>query len=355
MTIYWLFLAFPALMALTYPRLAPRYSSNAAQGLALLTFVLFYALLAGLRYEVGGDWLNYIDMYEDMRTDSLGYALTRTDPLFGLFNWISAQIGTGVYLVNFLCGMILGLGVVRAAMRFREPWLAILIAVPYLLIVVGLGYVRQGLAIGFVLIAITSLDRARPLRTAAYLVLAVLSHSTAALALPLFGYALARRYKAFAVIFSFIGAVLFLYVLAPRLGQFELGYIDQEYDSGGATVRLLMSLLPSLLLLARYRAFVASERVRSVWILVALANVAALVALFVTPSSTAVDRIALFYSIIQLAVFGEFRDLSGLSARYATLIRLLLIAIAVAVQSVWLIFATNAEFWVPYQSVLQFL
>ena len=84
-----------------------------------------HSLLGGLRFETGGDWLTYDEMFEDIRFDTLGYALTRTDPLYGALNWISAQLGTGIYLVNFVCCLILSLGVVRLARTFRDPWLAV--------------------------------------------------------------------------------------------------------------------------------------------------------------------------------------------------------------------------------------
>lgn len=355
MTIYWLLLAFPALMALTYPVHTPRFGYGPAQALAMLTFLLLYALLGALRFETGGDWLTYDEMFEDMRTESLIYALTETDPLYGFLNWFSAQLGTGIYLVNFVCCWVLGYGTVRVAMRFREPWLAITIAVPYLLIVVGLGYVRQGAAIGCVLIAIASLDQSRPLRTLVYLALAVGFHSTAVMTLPMFGYALTRRYQVFAVLFGVLGALAYVFVLAPRLALFEVGYLDAEYDSQGALVRVLMSLVPSLFLLLRWRSFQASKRVRSTWFLIALANVVALVALALSPSSTAVDRIALFFSIIQLVAFGEVRDLTRMPERGVMLLRLVMIAVAIAVQTVWLVYGAHAQFWVPYKSVLQTL
>ena len=87
----------------------------------------------------------------------------------------------------------------------------------------------------------------------------------------------------------------------------------------------------------------------------ALIGLLAVVALVYSPSSTAVDRVALFFSVIQMAAFGEFRDLSGTRHTQAHLVRLMLIAVAIAVQSVWLIFGTHAEFWVPYRSVLELL
>ena len=353
MTIYWLLFAFPALMALTYPARTERYGYGSAQAAALLAFALFYALVGGLRWETGGDWLTYAEMYDEIRLDSLGFALTRTDPIYGIMNWVSAQIGTELYLVNFICCWVLVYGVIRTAMTMREPWLAVLISVPYLLIVVGMGYVRQGAAIGMVLIAIGSLDRAKPFRTIFYLVLATGFHSTAVIAFPFFVFALTRRNRAFALGAALAGAVIYINVLAPRLNTFEIGYVQQEYESGGALTRVLMGLLPALLILVRWRAFPASDRVRSVWLAIALANIGALVRLMLAPSSTAVDRIALFVSIIQLAAFGEIRALLGMSDRGVLLVRVAMIGVAAAVQSVWLIFATHAEFWVPYQSIFQ--
>ena len=326
---------------------------GSAQVIALLAFAVFYTAVGGLRFETGGDWVNYSEMYEEMRLDLPGFALTRTDPIYGIMNWASAQIGTGLYLVNAICCWVLVYGVIRTAMTMREPWLAVLISVPYLLIVVGMGYVRQGAAIGMVLIAISSLDRARPLRTILYLVLATGFHSTAVIAFPFFVFALTRRNRAFALVATLVGAIVYLNVLAPRLNTFEIGYVEQEYESGGALTRILMGLLPALLILARWRAFPASDRVRSVWLAIALANVAALVGLMLAPSSTAVDRIALFVSVIQLAAFGEIRALIGMSERGVLLVRVVMIGVAAAVQSVWLIFATHAAFWVPYQSIFQ--
>lgn len=355
MIIYWLLFAFPALMALGYPVAGERLRADAAQALALLAFVLAYALLAGLRHETGGDWNTYDIIFEDIRTDTLGYALTATDPLFGFINWVSAQLGTGVYMVNAVCAWVLGYGVVKVAVRLRDPWLAILMAVPYLLIVVGLGYVRQSAAIGMVLIAIASFDQSRPVRTVFYLLVAMAFHSTAVVAFPLFAYALTSRYKILAVLFALIGALAFVTVLAPRLETFEAGYLDAEYESGGALTRLVMSLVPSALLLLRWKHFGASERVRSVWVLIAVANFLCLAALILTPSSTAVDRIALFFSVAQMGVMGEFRDLVPLPDRFAVAVRLILIGVAASVQVVWLVFATHAEYWVPYESVLQFL
>ena len=355
MLIYWILLAYAAALALVYPATIERYRASAVQGLAIVGFIIFYTLLAALRHEIGGDWGNYEFKYLDIKSDSLGYALSSTDPLYGLLNWFSAQIGGGIYLVNGVCALLLINGVIRVALRFRDPWLGVTMAVPYLLIVVGMGYVRQGAAIGLILVAIASFDQSRPWRTSFFLAAAMGFHSTAIVVFPMFAYALSTRHRVLAVIFTALAAAAYSYVLAPRLGGFEAGYLDAEYDSEGAFVRVLMSVLASALVLLRWRRFAPGNKARSIWISMALASFAAFAVLLATPSSTAVDRLALFLAPIQIAAFGEFRNLVPLSDKFAVLVRLLLIAIAAAVQAVWLIYASHAVYWVPYQSVLQFL
>lgn len=355
MLIYWTLLAFPALMALAHPLNSQSGRNSPAQSLGYAAFVLLYTAIAALRFETGGDWLTYDLLYDDIRTDTFTHALTVSDPLYGLLNWIGAQTGLGIFFVNAVCGLVLGWGVVKVSTRFREPWLAITMAVPYLLIVVGLGYVRQGAAIGVILLAIASFDQSKPLRTLVYLMVAMSFHATAVVTLPMFTYAVTSRHKMLGVLIAVLGVAAFYLLLAPRIEVFEAGYVSNEYDSGGTFTRLMMSLIPSALLLLQWRKFGTSERVRSVWISIAIANFVALAALGVFSSSTAVDRIALFFSPIQIAVMGEFRSLVPLNQRFAIPARMALITIAAMVQVVWLVYATHAEFWVPYRSILEFL
>jgi hypothetical protein len=194
-------------------------------------------------------------------------------------------------------------------------------------------------------------ERAHPLRTIAYLACAAAFHSTASVLFPLFGFVMAQRYKAVAVVVAALGAAVLITVIAPRMAVFERGYLDAGYESQGTLVRLLMSLLPSALLLLRVRLFAASPRARIIWIGVAVANFAALAALAVSPSSTAVDRVALYFAIIQIIVMGELRQLLGTSDRMTLLLRLMAVGVAASVQVVFLVFAVHAEFWVPYKSL----
>lgn len=353
MLIYWILFAIPVTAALiVHPRQVPGFPTQ-GQALVALLFALFYLILSLVRYEVGSDWYAYEGMYSTVAGEPLSGAFSVTDPLFSLLLWLAAQLDAGIYPVNAICSAILVVGVIRVAVMTREPWLALTASVPYLLIVVGFGYVRQAAAIGVLLMAIGSLDRRRPLRTLMLVLLASGFHSTAIVLFPIFGFAMANRNKLAVLSLLSVSVMLFLVFAARQFQNFSELYFEAQYSSSGALVRILMGFIPAVVLLLRWSAVDSPYRVRMMWLGLALANVAALVALAITPSSTVIDRMALYFSAVQIFVFGEIMTLLGLSARHAPLIRLLVIAVSVAVMLVWLNFATHAGDWVPYETVWQ--
>ena len=65
----------------------------------------------------------------------------------------------------------------------------------------------------------------------------------------------------------------------------------------------------------------------------------------VSPSTTAVDRVALYVLPIQIAVLS--RVPGGLLSEFTG--KLAVIGYSLAVQFVWLNFAAHADYWVPYR------
>ncbi len=81
-----------------------------------------------------------------------------------------------------------------------------------------------------------------------------------------------------------------------------------------------------------------------IWRAFAWTSLGLLVLLVVSPSSTAVDRIALYMIPLQLIVLPRVVALFQ-SPQVA---RLILIVYAAAIQFTWLNFAAHASYWVPY-------
>jgi hypothetical protein len=126
------------------------------------------------------------------------------------------------------------------------------------------------------------------------------------------------------------------------------GYIDAEYESEGAAVRIFMNALPAVILLVFRKRFVWSPTERNLWVLMSLAALATVVLLRVSPSSTAVDRVALYLIPIQLYVFSRLPDLWGYRGQKRYWVAAVIMFYTL-VQFVWLNYGGHARYWLPYR------
>jgi hypothetical protein len=146
--------------------------------------------------------------------------------------------------------------------------------------------------------------------------------------------------KADGLTFLFVGRLL-----EDSLENFVRNYVQAKYSSQGALIRVAMNLVPATLVLTLASRLGFSDTERRLWRNFALASFALLALVLVSPSTTAVDRVALYVLPIQIAVLsrvpgGLMRELTG---------KLTVIAYSLAVQFVWLNFAAHADSWIPYR------
>lgn len=321
----------------------------------LLAVGLFLTLLIGLREQVGGDWYNYLPHVDRFVGLPFAEIFQEDEPGYGLLNWIGANIGGSVYLVNTICGLVFTITLLLFCRAQPRPWLALTLAFPYLVTVVAMGYSRQGVAIGLEMIALLALQRDRLLHFLALTALAATFHRTVLviLILPASDLYGGLRYSQLIRLVLLAGAALGLYsaIIAPDIGYYVEGYLDAEYESQGALIRVALCLLPALLFLPYRRRFQLPPGTQRIWTLISLLALAAAVGLFTVASSTAVDRLALYLIPLQLFVGSRLPDtrLFGFSP-YSW--NLLLIAFSFAVLIVWLLFAGHSYAWLPYRNLL---
>jgi hypothetical protein len=321
----------------------------------LLALAIFLTLLIGLREEVGGDWFSYFPYLE--RSIGLPFAevFQEDEPGYGLLNWIAANWGGSVYMVNTLCGLIFSIGLLQFCRAQPRPWLALTLAFPYLITVVAMGYSRQGVAIGLEMIALLALQRDRLLQFLGWIALAATFHRTVLvlLILPASTLSGSFRFSQLIRMLLLIGAAYGLYtaVIAPDIDYYVQGYIQAQYQSQGALIRVVLCLLPALVFLFNRRRFCLSADTQRIWTLMSLLAVAAAIGLFTVASSTAVDRLALYLIPLQIFVGSRIPDTRILGISPASWNQLL-IAFSFAVLIVWLLFAGHSDYWLPYRNIL---
>lgn len=348
MLTYWMMFLVPAWAAIAQPRL------RAAPRLGLAWIVAWFALtlLIGWRFQVGGDWGSYVNHVYQAGGRSLAEVLTGSDPGYALLNWLAWHLGLGVYGVNIVCGALFSLGLIVFCRQQPRPWLAMAVAMPYLVIVVAMGYSRQGVAIGLAMLGLAALAQKSNLRFVAWLALATLFHKSAFILLPL-AIVVTQRGRWWTA--AWIGAtalLTFALLVEDHTDALVRNYILAEYASEGAAIRIAMNALPAAVFLAFRRRLAPDEHLRRLWSWMAIVALLTVVLLLVSPSSTAVDRIALYLIPIQIFVFSRLPDLGGRDRGLTNLLLIAVLGFYGLVMAVWLNFATHAYAWLPYRFYL---
>ncbi len=346
---YWLLLLLPLLACVTGPRRPWPAWEAWLIGIALTLFI-------GLRHEVGGDWFNYIPYLTRAEGLSLSEVVAWGDPGYNALNWLFASQSWGIYGVNLVSGAIFSAGLVLFCRAQPRPWLALCLAIPYLVIVVAMGYSRQGVAIGLMMPGLLALERGRLRPFLVSMAAAASFHSTALVMLAFVvpavpGRSLTMRALRL-LLLLIVGGALVQTFLAARVEGLVAGYIEAEYQSEGAAIRVAMNLLPGVLLLLWPKRFELTQQQLHLWRAMAFTALGCAVALVLLPSnSTAVDRIALYVIPLQFVVGSRLPATQLLGLSPAQLL-VGVLGFCLAVEFVWINFATHASYWLPYASVL---
>ena len=343
MVAYWTLFAYFALGAIlnTQPQRADdRFPFLFAFG------ILVIWLIVGLRYEVGADWWTYAYMFSFARYADLTQVMEFGDPGYQILNWLVQQLGFDFWMVNLICGALFLWGLYRLARVQPNPWLAVLVAIPYLVVVVAMGYSRQAAAIGVLMAGLAAtISGASILRFLAYVVVATLFHRTAVSILPLVIFA-GNRTGFLNLLAGLAGSfVLYDMFLADSVDLYIRNYVEAEYSSQGAAVRVAMSAVPATLFFLLRKRLAFEPSADSLWRNFSIAAFGLVVLLFVLSSSTAVDRIALYVIPLQIAVLPRVVRLF----RKQEVGTALVVAYSFAVLFTWLNFAEHAKYWLPYK------
>lgn len=344
---YWILFLIPVSLSASRPRRGPA----PAQRWSRLWWIVFVVLVCtiGLRHEVGGDWFTYLDHIEIAATQTFVEALSTGDPAYSGLNWITAQFDLGPYFVNTVCASIFTWGLLIFCRAQPRPWLALVVAMPYLVTVVAMGYTRQGVAIGLAMLALAALSEQRIFRFVVCIGLAAAFHKSAVILMPL---AMLTGSSRRIWTFAWVGVTSILFyglLLHGSVESLQEGYLEAEYASSGAAIRVAMNAVPASLFLIFRRRFVMSAVDWTLWTWMALGAMVFVVLLAVSPSSTAVDRLALYWIPLQLFVFSRLPNAFGPRNAQNDLWVCLVVGYSGAVLFTWLFFAQHAFAWLPYQ------
>ena len=187
------------------------------------------------------------------------------DPGYQLLNYSASALGGGIYTVNLLCGFFFSLSLMVFCKNFPRPMLAIVAAIPYMTIVLAMGYSRQATALGFAMVAFNALIHKSTLRFSIWIIVAALFHKSAVLLIPVAALisSKSRMLSVFWIAIAAIGAYVTL--LQDSVDALYTNYVEAEYQSQGALIRVLMCVVPGMIFLYYRNNFNMFDKEKQLW------------------------------------------------------------------------------------------
>ena len=321
-------------------------------------------ILIGFRYKIGGDWINYYEAYLRIDTEGFGQAVNSRSIGYGIINWVSSLLGFGIAGVNTFCAVFFVAGLSYFCRKQPSPYLAWLVATPYMIVVVAMGYTAQSVALGMVMVAYICLSERRVLLFFLFVGIAYLFHKSGIIVLPLALtliekdalYRWVRRLSELniASIYSWLLiAVIFLcglLLLREFSGLYKLidYYVFRgQWESGGGLYRVLLNVVPGLVLLFSRQIFGTSLTSERIW------KILSCISLIMVPlvfwQSTLIDRVSLYLIPLQLYVWSRVPFLISNAVIRSTSV-LVLCGMYAFVFWGWLKYSNHYYEWIPYDN-----
>lgn len=311
-----------------------------------IAVIIYGTLFIGLREEVGGDWLNYLNSYDKLSALPFKswFDISRLDPGYLLIVLISSLFDGGIILVNLICGLIVMTSLVFFAKKQPLPWVTIVAAIPFFIIGINMGTVRQGLALSVILVALTYLEK-NTFRYLLWVTIAILFHKSAVLMLGLVFFKI-RNFVALALLLLATALIAFIFSKLESVEILLLAYlIEPDYQSDGALIRVIVSILPFLGFLIYFKKMQKNYDDSWIYFFIGLGAFALL--LLSSSLSTLVDRVAYYTIPLQLALWPRIIAVQSepLMRSYFTISFILGYLLMLYV---WLAYANHSFAWIPY-------
>ena len=309
-------------------------------------------IFVGARFEVGGDWVAYDQRIDHLRGADAASILS-WDPAYDFLNWLAANLlDANVVFVNLICAVILAAGLMAFCRNLPQPSLALQLALPYLVFVVGMGYTRQATAIGLIMLSLAVIPVNKGLKPLIFMATAALFHKAASILIPALLWAERGDGKLgrFAILIVSGSAIAVL--LLPTVEYSVTRYLTEDWASAGASIRGLLNLAAAMIFLRFSSELPIVIEQKNVFQVFSMGICGLSILLLLNPASTLVDRMGLFFLPFQIAVFSCLPNLFEKSGINKSIVTTLLVIFAWCQLLIWLHFSPFASSWVPYKAVL---
>ena len=266
---------------------------------------LFLFLFIGFRYQTGGDWFVYLSNFKyygenfsfDHRSD-LGYEF---------LSYFVYQLTGNFYILNIIIAFINCYSLYFFIRTLKNPILSFYISLPIIVLILYMGFVRQGIAFSFLLLALANINKKNLNYYYLFILLGILFHKSLIFFL-IIGIIYDERKFIKLITSLLILSILFIFskdfigLYTTYIGALKGVYYD---ESSGATIRIIMNLIPALFLLFFRKRLYDNHETKRIYIFLSITLI--FMFIFKDFAITFVDRLNYYFVIIPLYVFGNIQ------------------------------------------------
>ena len=324
-----------------------KYKDSKFENLVWILVIFLLIIFIGFRNEIGGDWYTYKNFFYQ-EIPKLGFRdMLNASLVYVLINKIAYYLGIQFIGVNFISSIIFMFSLAFFLKNTPNRWLALAISFPIIILILGMGYARQGLAFSFSLFLIKALEDKKILKSILFIFLSILSHKSALffssiLLFLFFFYHKKYFYLLLSIFIPILFGILFWKLYSHYL-YFYVGSGQHNFSFGSLPRSILILLIGILFLILRnkfhniskYQFFIYSSLS---WIIIFLFPLSII-------TSIVTDRLLLYFYVLKLVVVSY----ANLKDKIISLNILLIVSMYFFYFIIWIFFGKNTFSWIPYK------
>ncbi len=327
-------------------------------------------IFIGLRFEIGADWAAYLMFFnKDINLQILMHYEYEIG--YSLLNYIINKLNLGFVFLNFILSLIFLICFYSFFNKSKNFFFILTISLPIIIFIYGMGFNRQIVALGFLLLTLNYLLNEKYVKAFVFFIFSFLFHKSVIIFLPIFIFHFIvvkivtkynlHKYLDLKYLFLFFLIILFTFILLYNLlGMFILNINDSVqyyYDayikmqSRGFYFRIapiLLSIIPFFLFYKKLGLSINELILYLIFIFIIITFF--FITLLIGPA-TLFDRLLVYFCIIQILIFEKLyliiRDF-----RYKVTFKLIVLSIYFGILFIWLTFADHRNSWIPYQNLM---
>ena len=349
---YWIFYLLPGLIILS----PYKFKKNLDTNYWYFIFA-FFIFIIGFRYNVGGDWPGYKHMFDIFSKDFniLNFNI-RSDYGYEFLAWLIHHLGFKIYGLNLIISVIFTSSIFYFCYLQPNKWIALIVSYPVIILVLGMGFTRQGLAFALVVFAIIAIIKKHHALFFLCMFLSILFHKTTIIFLPIYflSFDKIKIYTIFIFAFflliflSFIYGDLYLLYVSYILNSSQNAEDGMGLLSRGAYYRVGLNFIAAFIMILFRKELTNNLIERRIFLILSCMVIISIFLIY--NFSVVIDRMNLYLTIVQVFVFSRLVYIFKGERNLKTLNILIFFNYGL-ILTIWILFAENSHAWIPYMNI----